>query len=387
MLLTKLRASGRVYSNPMEKVFLLVDNMRIGGFQRLALDQAYGLSEAGYLVTIFVMDELPGVETPNFIGVENDLICRLRIRFVSLGNSRLIQLVNLLRLTSDFRGAKMILSHSLRATFFLFITASSRLRFLRVITTIHQLPTLSAPRQRLQRFIYAQFTWKLFAYSNAVVADWNSRFEKNHSFISRFSFKKISVLRNGIYLKRLPTEKSDFDPSTKPRLIFLGRNTSWKGVSTFLEIASQPSLNDFDILFMVPKLEDIKLSGLNHDLLDRIEILAGKTLSSYKPRRGDVHLYPANYGNGARFIESVSLNCLELACVGTPTLLTKGGLETWPDLVGYRIFHETDWQDYLKVSKQISEISSINLTEETVQALASRIDISHQIDQLHTIIK
>jgi hypothetical protein len=146
-------------------------------------------------------------------------------------------------------------------------------------------------------------------------------------------------------------------------------------------------LKDFDILFMVPKSEDIKLSELNTDLLDRIEILAGKTLSSYTPRRGDVHLYPANYGNGARFIESVSLNCLELACVGTPTLLTNGGLETWPDLVGYRIFHETDWQDYLKVSAQILEISTINLDEGTVRTLASRIDISHQINQLHTIFR
>lgn len=371
----------------MEKVFLLVDNMRIGGFQRLALDQAYGLSEAGYLVTIFVMDDLPGIETPNFIAVENDSILKMQINFVSLGNSRHIQLVNLCRLASDFREAKMILSHSLRATFFLFMAAALRLKILRVITTIHQLPTLSAPRQRLQRFVYAQFTWKLFAYSNAVVADWNFRFEKNHSLISKFSFKKISLLRNGIYLKRLPLEKNDLVPSRKPRLIYLGRNTSWKGVSTFLEIASQPSLKDFDILFMVPKSEDIKLSGLDTDLLDRIEIIAGKTLSSYTPRRGDVHLYPANYGNGARFIESVSLNCLELACVGTPTLLTKGGLETWPDLVGYRIFHETDWQDYLKVSNQILEISTINLAEETVRTLASRIDISHQINQLYTIFK
>ena len=377
----------RDYSNPMEKVFLLVDNMRIGGFQRLALDQAYGLSEAGYLVTIFVMDDLPGIETPNFIATENELLLKMQINFVSLGNSRRIQLVNLCRMVSEFRGAKMILSHSLRATFFLFVAACSRLKILRVITTIHQLPTLSAPRQRLQRFIYAQFSWKLFAYSNAVVADWNFRFEKNQSLISKFSIKKISLLRNGIYLKRLPSEKSELVPGRKPRLIYLGRNTSWKGVSTFLEIASQPLLKDFDILFMVPKTEDIKLGGLNTDLLDRIEILAGKTLSSYKPRPGDVHLYPANYGNGARFIESVSLNCLELACVGTPTLLTKGGLETWPDLIGYRIFHETDWQDYLKVANQISEISKINLTEETVRTLASRIDISHQINQLHTIFR
>lgn len=371
----------------MEKVFLLVDNMRIGGFQRLALDQAYGLSEAGYLVTIFVLDDLPGIETPNFIGAEKDLILKFQINFVSLGNSRRAQLVNLFRWVSDFRGAKMILSHSLRATFFLFLAASSRFRTLRVVSTIHQLPTLSAPKQRLQRFIYAQFTWKLFGYSNAVVADWNFRFEKNHSLISKFSFKRISLLRNGIYLKRLPSGKSDIAPSRKPRLIFLGRNTSWKGVSTFFEIASQPSLKDFDILFMVPRLEDINLSGLNSDILGRIEIIAGKTLSSYQPRRGDVHLYPANYGVGARFIESVSLNCLELACVGTPTLLTVGGLETWPDLVGYQIFHETDWQDYLKVSNQILEISTINLDDKTVRNLASRIDISHQINKLHAIFR
>lgn len=367
----------------MDRVFLLVDNMRIGGFQRLALDQAYGLSESGYMVTILVLDDLPTIETPSFIDLENDLIRKLQIEFLSLGNSRRIQLIRLLRLISNFRSSKLILSHSLSATFLIFIAAALKLKFVKVITTIHQLPTLSAPRQRLQRFLYAQFTWKLLAYSYAVLQDWNSRYVRSRSI---FWFKEINLLRNGVYLKRLPSIKRNSDLDKKPRLIFLGRNTSWKGIVTFLKIAGQPLLKEFEILIMIPRIEDLNPLIFDRDLSDRITIVAGKTLSSFEPRFGDVHLYPANYGDAAKYIESVSLNCLEFACLGIPTLLTQGGLGTWPDLLQFQIFHETDWRDFSQVSEKICSISRVDIAEEDIQSIASIISINQFVGQIHSLI-
>jgi glycosyltransferase involved in cell wall biosynthesis len=260
-------------------------------------------------------------------------------------------------------------------------------RRLKVITTIHQLPTLSRPRQRFQRFVYAQFSWRLLAYSCAVKADWDARSRHNMFFRILMASKRIEVMRNGIYLKRLPNYKRIPQAADAPRLIYLGRNTSWKGVATFLEIAMQPKLKKFDLLFMVPSTHDVELSSLSADIRSRTTVVGGKTIASYQPRLGDIHLYPANYGEAARYIESVSLNCLELACLGVPTLLTRHGLGTWPDLVDFEIFHETDWMNYSEIADQILEISELEIKESVVQEISSNIDIQNQLTKLIALVE
>jgi hypothetical protein len=189
-------------------------------------------------------------------------------------------------------------------------------------------------------------------------------------------------MRNGIYLRRLPKLSQNLRATQSPRLIYLGRNTSWKGVSTFFEIAKQPELKKFDLLFMVPSVEDVDLSSLDQDVKERVTVVAGKTMAAYQPRLGDVHLYPANYGESAKYIESVSLNCLELACVGVPTLLTKNGLGTWPDLAGFSIFHETDWKDHCEIAAQILEISEMVFEDVVARELSSKINIQNQLSKL-----
>ena len=41
----------------MNHALICVDNLRVGGYQRLALDEAYALSDRGYIVSIFVLEE------------------------------------------------------------------------------------------------------------------------------------------------------------------------------------------------------------------------------------------------------------------------------------------------------------------------------------------
>jgi hypothetical protein len=101
-----------------------------------------------------------------------------------------------------------------------------------------------------------------------------------------------------------------------------------KGVEYFFEIADSSAAKDFDILLMIPDLRNIDLSVLKERFGKRLEIATGKIVGSYSTIQGDTHLYPADYGMGTRFIESVSLNCLELACLGTPSAITSGGLST-----------------------------------------------------------
>jgi glycosyltransferase involved in cell wall biosynthesis len=366
----------------MSRALLFIDNLRIGGFQRLALDQAYGLSERGYKTRIYVLDNQPNSDTPSFLTSEQEFLDSLQIEIITLGKSRAGQLYALRKISCEANSRSLVLSHSLRATFLMYFAGLISGTRLKVITTIHQLPTLSGPRQRFQRFIYAQFTWSLLAYSFAVKEHWDTRARKNVFCRPLMARKKIEVMRNGIYLNRLPENVQVPGPVHVPRLVYLGRNTSWKGVSTFLEIAMQPELKNFQLLFMVPSVHDINLSLLSKDIRERTTVVGGKTIAAYQPRFGDIHLYPANYGEGARYIESVSLNCLELACLGVPTLLTRGGLGTWPDLVSFNIFHETDWGNYSEIASQILEISKSGFEESVIEELAHKIDIQNQLTKL-----
>jgi glycosyltransferase involved in cell wall biosynthesis len=366
----------------MDRAFIFVDNLRIGGFQRLALDQSYALGDRGFRTILFVLGELPLANVPNFLDSERLLLASQNVELVSIGKSRVAQMTAIISIIKSRELPTLILSHSLRATFLLRVASSLRRRRLKVITTIHQLPTLSAPRQRLQRFIYAQFTWRLLAYSSAVKADWDARASSNLIFRTLIARKSIGVLRNGIYLKRLPININQSKESQAGRLIYLGRNTSWKGVATFLELASRPELLHFELLFMIPDKKDLDIQALPLEVRRRIQIVAGKPISSFTPRRGDVHLYPANYGPDAKFVESVSLNCLELACLGVPTVLTKNGLGTWPDLAKASIFYETDWGDYSAIAREILRVSHLKFSNLEIQKITKIIDIQNQISEL-----
>ena len=274
----------------------------------------------------------------------------------------------------------------MRATALFFLVNQNPLHKIKINTTIHQLPTLSRPKQRLQRFIYAQLSGNLFAYSGAVKSDWEKRSSSN--FLSRLFLarKKIKVLRNGIFLDRLPDIKFHNSPvgaaSTHGRLIYLGRNTAWKGVGTFLEIAAVPRLLDFKLLFMIPDMHDLQIDSLDKSLQERITVIAGKSIAYYEPTAGDVHLYPANYGHQAEFVESISLNCLELACLGISSFVSAEGLGTWPDLVDSGIFIETDWIDKVALAELIVVKSKIVRTGDEINFLRSKIDIKNQLTEL-----
>jgi hypothetical protein len=93
-----------------------------------------------------------------------------------------------------------------------------------------------------------------------------------------------------------------------------------------------------------------------------------------------VHIYPVNYGSSAKFIESVSLNCLEMACLGVPSVVTKGGLSTWQDLQEFGIFVEVDWDELDLASKQIDYLSRSQSYIAYHADLTSRIRIENHLE-------
>lgn len=369
----------------MLSALLVLDNLRMGGFQRLALDQAYSLSENGYSVKILVLSSPMSDKEPSFLMIEKELINKFKIQIVYLGESHFYQMLSLNRSARRLRKMDLLLSHTLRGTALLSFQKFRLASRPKLITTIHQLPTLSAPRQRFKRFCYAQFTDILTGYSEAVRADWIEKVGYHRKFIRLLLRKEMQTLRNGIYLNRLPNLNSVKD--YQPRIIYLGRSASWKGMDSFFKIASSPLLSNFKFLMMVPNQNDVQLQNLESAVRQRFEIVAGKSISSLTPQSGDVHIYPANYGPETNHVESVSLNCLELASLGIPSILSQHGTSTWPDLKKFGIFHESDWINLDDVANQIIQASHQHFNQADLEQIRDLISINNNIRTLVRLSK
>jgi len=369
----------------MKQALICVDNLRIGGYQRLALDEAYALSDRGFKVIFVVLEEngILNSEIPTFLEIENDLIMSKDIKFKFMP-ARLIKLVTSFWHEIDiFSQETLVISHSLRCTLvlrLLKIFTSNQKIF--VCTKIHQLPSLTHRTQRLKRLIYTQFTDRLFVFSEAVKISWNLQFGIKLIPILR-RCKRVNLLRNGVYLNRLPVLNPKVKNFvSKPRIIFLGRITFWKGLEIFENLSQSVNLKDFDFYFIVPSYDRQVFSKLHNVLGNRLKIVEGKSVNNLEFFCGDVHLYPTQYGVNAEFIESISLNCLELAAIGIPSLVTKGGQLTWTEDIFKEIFHEVEWHDIDQVAKKINTVSSLRLSNEQLEAIRNRINIDSEIDVL-----
>ena len=189
-------------------------------------------------------------------------------------------------------------------------------------------------------------------------------------------------MRNGIYLDRLPALMEKETSNSSKRLVFLGRNTGWKGISTLLDYAENVSLQHFGILLILPEIDKAWEQELRDRFGTRIELIIGKSLASYTPRDGDVHFYAAQYGADARFIESISLNCLEMASMGVPSLVTQGGVGTWPDLSEANVFIECNWGEIDETCKKILIASDLKLTSQAIKSIRGLVDIQNNVSEI-----
>jgi glycosyltransferase involved in cell wall biosynthesis len=330
----------------IRNILIVVDDFKIGGIQRIALDQAYGINNNGMNATIIVLGSKPLNNIPSFIHAEKDLILKLNIEFIFFDGSKFMQFKNLFSIIKS-KKTELLICHSLRATVLCyFIKKLTKIKF-SIVTIIHQLLSMSAPIQRVRRVFYSQFTDILFSYSEAVKEDWDYR-RKHNPFIWLISnHRNISVCRNGVYLPRIDFNQSQFSISTNKikRFVFVNRLTAWKGLPVALKIIESKEFSSASLLLVTPDDPNRYLVDVNPEVRDRILTVVGKSVSQIDFYPGDLHIYPASYGPSSRYIESVSINVLEMACFGVKSFVTKNGVDTWPELVKSGMIYEIDWSN------------------------------------------
>ena len=363
----------------MSKTLLIVNDFGIGGIQRLALDQSYYLSSKGINSTILILGQMPGKDSPSFFNSEQALIKKLGVNFMSFNGSRNSQLKELIKLfkNNDFG---LVICNNSRSTVLSFAARILSRKKLVIVSIIHQLLSMSSPLQRIKRIIYSQFSDILFAYSVAVEKDWNFR-RKHNSFIWILScFREISVCRNGVFLPRINSIKVDTITSEdiKRRLIFASRVTAWKGLEHIKKILTLPRFANIELLLITPFPAESFINEGSEVSRNLVTNIVGKSITEIEFNSIDLHLYPASYGRNTKFIEGISLNVLEMSCIGVKSFVTKYGTETWPELVEMGVVQEIDWDELSDTDAELI-LSSTTLGIEKIEKSQALIDISNNI--------
>lgn len=364
------------------KIFLICESLRLGGVERLTLDQSYQLNTIGIENEVILIGDVLHESVSTFSKNEPELILEKKVRLNPIHGGRISQLRKLRNLLNH-KQEILVVSHSLRGTVLVRLVRTLTRQDFKILTTIHQLSSLSAPVQRLKRYLYSRFTDQLFFFSVAAEKDWSNNMSKSFLASLLGKRKNSKVLRNGVFLPRLLVTDSvvSVDGNEKPRLIFIGRLTTWKGLEIFLKLSRIKTLSNYDFLLITPSDPAELLSKFDDQLLSRFKFEIGKSLSHIKFKKGDIHIYPANYGSKNVFIEGVSINVLEMACLGIPSLITKGGSGTWPELLELGIITEVDWNDLPQVTSCIHELSQSSVSNKTKQC-RELIDIRNNINIL-----
>lgn len=339
------------------KIIIVVDNLRMGGIQRLALDQLYFLNDLGFDVSLVVLTP-KSTRTSDLLFAEREEIERRAEKVFFIQDTflkRLIGIFDVVRLTRP----KLVMSHSVSGTPF-FTVARLLLQYsIHITLTIHQFPSFSKRIQLIKRFIYCNFADSLFSYSVAVSNQWDNLLQSRYLYklLYRKKNPSISVVRNGIYPERLKNHRmSDLQGESENRIVYVGRLKSWKGVQRIKPVFDL--LNEygkFKILIFAPDPDREFENSLESLSNGEYEFVYGKTISHYSPRKGDIHVFPVDYG-ASQYIESISISCLEMGYMGIPSMVTIGGLGSWPELCDSKIFYEVDWESPKSVVTQFKLI-------------------------------
>jgi glycosyltransferase involved in cell wall biosynthesis len=359
------------------KFIIIVDDMRVGGIQRLALDECYAMMGKGIKSEIFVLNT--DSATDSMIIVDGNYFKKNNIEIEFFGTNQLFQLFKIINKLVKSSDNIIFISHSPTGAVLTrtaqFITAKKPNSYL----WIHQFASLSDRKQLIKRFAYARFANKLYFGTKHFEKDWiiNS---KQNPILKLFKNSKINTDRIGVYIPRVKSQEvcSDLVECNSPHLIYASRLVGWKGFSKFLVIFEK--LRKFGFHAVIATANNSRNDILSDNLINQPDVhihydLSPASLTKY---RNSVHLYPTNYGAKILNGQSIGLNVLEFLVLGIPSIISKDSFESFPELRNSKLIYSLDWED---INLVISTINS--LTESPIVMSRGELD---EIDKVSSIM-
>lgn len=134
----------------MKNIIIAVDNLDLGGIQRLAMDEAYFFDSRRHNVMVISLS--PTRETLSILDADRSYFSRHPIRLFVPPEREIPRLYALLKIIRSFQ-PDLVLSHSPRlVSYFWMLRKISNICYFQICDFIHQLPQLSTRLQNLKSF-------------------------------------------------------------------------------------------------------------------------------------------------------------------------------------------------------------------------------------------
>lgn len=367
----------------LASIYILVDNLNVGGIQRLSMDESYWLKAKDFESSILVLGE--SSQETTIIDIDGNYFDMNKIHIIYLGKSKATQFSNLIKTFRKSSKNTVVVSHSAGGTPLIFLSRIFTLKKIKVFLWIHQAITLSERVQAHKRVFYSLFAKKLFFGARHFQEEWFD-FVKT-SIWKYFYFKRGHFDRIGVFLPRViwsGHEQVDFCKNSLliAHIIFASRMSSWKGYEKFREICSNligekihsivmrigPKENHFSI----PEDNDFEHSALNI------------SPSMIYTNRSEVHFYPTNYGEKVRYPQSIGLNVLEFLALGVPSLISQESFLTFPELQDSPLIYVVDWESLSDVKIAFEKAKSLEAQDRMKEAkqLSTAVSIERHMNRI-----
>ena len=349
------------------KAFLTVDDLRVGGIQRLVMDEAYALAEEGYCVQIINF----GAEKENdsiihVDGLTHDQLNEKSIFVTNLSGDKYSKLSRL-RIFIKQNEVRSVICHSPSSSFWFRVAALSLFRQLKISLWIHQVLTLSDRVQATKRVILSLTANRLFFSAVQFKLEWEvNRADRLLRRLRGAQFRKVDRL--GVYLPRILRETNGLDCETNEiHIIYASRLTPWKGLDKFDQIIKRnPRYHPVVLSVNVP-------TSLSSALYFKDEyndhLLVCKSPSYVSNLTHPVHIYPTYYGDKVKNPQSIGLNVMEFALMGIPSLVSHEVTSTYPELLKSTLVEVVDWHNEKLVDLKVQSLANLTKSE---RALAAR---------------
>jgi glycosyltransferase involved in cell wall biosynthesis len=346
--------------------FLSVDDLRVGGIQRLVMDEAYALAEQGYCVQIINFGaEIEKDSILHVDGMTSDQLSKKTIFITNLSGDNFSKFSRL-RMFIKQNEVRSVICHSPSASFWFRLAALSLFRQMKISLWIHQVLTLSDPVQATKRVILSTTASKLFFSAVQFKLEWEAN--PADRLIRKLRGAQCrAVDRLGVYLPRVMREVDRLECKENAiHIIYASRLTPWKGLDKFDQIIKRnPNFHPVVLSVNVPKSLS-SASYFNDEYKDHLLIC--KSPSYLSNLNNSVHIYPTCYGNQVRNPQSIGLNVMEFALMGIPSLVSHEVTSTYPELLESTLVEVVDWHDKELVDRKVQSLACLTQSEREVAA-------------------
>lgn len=326
-------------------ILVVVDNLQIGGIQRLALDECYFMKSKHIPFKLIVLDTPPNLDN-SMLEVDGDYFYENSFDIFYLGKNRIKHICFLVKLMMNLNMKLTVVAHTVSGSLKVRIAGFILIRRVRILLWIHQFIFLSDRSQANKRIWYSLSASKLLFGAKQFQIEWNN-YISNTTLLKMIYRKATYFSRIGINLDRTlwirhPKYKSL--TSSFNYILFASRIINWKGVSSFIYIQEYMKKHNFKSIILTSGASSLGLKPIVSSNSE-LELVLNNCPAYFREVGNLVHLYPTSYGHSITHNQSIGLNVLEFLALGIPSIISTDSFQTFPELKNSGLILTNDWVD------------------------------------------